>query len=81
MIAWAASNRCRSTSGSKALGTNPHLWVVTNPHLLQLVRDPVPNVVTDVLGVGEHLMNAATARTAVLGLDLATVEQVSDLLF
>src|SRR5690348_1740922 len=51
----------------RTIGPDPHVRIVPDPHLFQLVRDAVPDIVADVLWIGEDLVDPAPRpRTTVL---------------
>lgn len=64
------------------IGPDPHIGVVAHPHLLQLVRDAIPDVVADVLRVRQDLVDPASRPwAAVLTLHMPAIQKIGDLLF
>lgn len=71
------NNRLKS-----ALRADPHRGVVDDAALLQLERDPVPNIVADVFFVDENLVHRPTRPgTAQIGRYAAIIEFGGNLAF
>ncbi len=64
----------------RALGAHPHLRRVDHPLALELERDPVVDVVADVLLVAQHLVHHAPGpRPSEIGREPVGVEDLGDL--
>jgi len=63
----------------RAVGSDPHVWTIPNPRLLELEGHAVPHVVAHVLGIGQDLVDSPPAPgSAVLGRDFSTLQERSN---